>query len=107
MLAHCIVSGSAPTLIPPPWNVAQSSGWVFFKSAQMSDQIKMTIGVPEEMEATLSRLVEADGTTKTEYVRNLIETDLRKREEHYRALTNVFGQREPEFKRGQERAHDE
>lgn len=73
----------------------------------MSDQIKMTIGVPEEMEATLSRLVEADGTTKTEYVRNLIETDLRKREEHYRALTNVFGQREPEFKRGQERAHDE
>jgi len=70
----------------------------------MADQIKMTIGLPEYMESVLTGVAEADRVTKTEYVRNLIEKDLRMRERQYRQLHRVFARSVKEVKRGDERS---
>jgi hypothetical protein len=70
----------------------------------MSDQIKMTIGLPEAMESMQTGIAEADGVTKTEYVRNLIESDLQARQRQYRLLKRVFDNPTGEVKRVHERA---
>ena len=52
----------------------------------------LTIKLTSDTRMVLRGIAEADGTSESEYVRNLILTDLQRRRDHFLALASIFGE---------------
>jgi predicted DNA-binding protein len=63
---------------------------------------EMTVKLGRDAKRTLVALAEMDGLSASELVRNLIQRHIDDREQHFRALNTVFGQKDASHNVGHE-----